>query len=186
MTDRRSLTRGLVLIAGAFVLLVTVLGGRPASADGTSFVPTGNLSIARRSHTATLLADGKVLLVGGWSGSQWLASADLYNPASGTFSPTGSMNTAQYGHAATRLANGKVLITGGYQFQYLSSAELYNPATGTFSPTGSMSASRYVHSATLLPSGKVLVAGGETAGGSTISSAELYDPATGSFAPLEA
>jgi len=59
----------------------------------------------------------------------WLASAEVYDPATGTFSPTGSMSTARNGHAATLMADGRVLIAGGGNdtSAYLASAELYQP-----------------------------------------------------------
>jgi len=59
-----------------------------------------------------------------------LASAELYDPATGTWSLTGSPNTARKDHAATLLPNGMVLVTGGargYGNAPLASAELYNP-----------------------------------------------------------
>ena len=134
---------------------------------------TGTLVIARISHTATLLPDGKVLVVGGLGRIEGelvdLTSAELYDPATNLWTATGSLNIARKVHTATLLPNGQVLVAGGGN----NSAELYDPATGLWTTTDSMSASRYGHTATLLPNGLVLVAGGGD------SSAELYNPATG-------
>ena len=142
---------------------------------------TGSMTWGRYFHTATRLADGKVLVTGGYSTSLgYLSTAEIYNPATGSFSPTAPLSTPRYGHTATLLPNGKVLIAGGYSpyLGYLSSAELYDPATGIFSPAGGMAFSRYVHEATLLQDGRVLITGGYGSGPQT---AELYDPATGLF-----
>ncbi|WNG30488.1 kelch-like protein [Cystobacter fuscus] len=145
---------------------------------------TGAMSTSREFHTATRLANGKVLVTGGsgWSGT--LASAEVYDPATGTWSPTGSMATSRYRHTAALLPNGKVLVMGGYRDEnlgtLLATAELYDPATGTWSATGPMSRGRHFHTATLLPGGKVLVTGGYT-GSEFTPTAELYDPATGTW-----
>lgn len=147
------------------------------------FTSTGSMAKARLGHTATLLTNGKVLIVGGvpTSVSQPTITAEIYDPATGAFTPTGSMAAARAGHTATPLQNGKVLITGGYteftngEFHASATAELYDPVTSSFSATGPMGAARFAHTATLLPSGMVLVAGGGD------STAELYDPSTGSF-----
>jgi hypothetical protein len=148
----------------------------------------------RSSHTATLLANGRVLLAGGDSAfyfSHTEASAELYDSATGTFGSTGSLTTPRSGHSATLLPNGKVLIAGGGPTLVgagpysLASAELYDPATGKFTVTGSMIAARSQHNATLLKNGKVLITGGYQLDNNHLtfpSGAELYDPATGTFA----
>jgi WD40 repeat protein len=144
---------------------------------------------ARGNHTATLLADGRVLIAGGSPNeSGHLAPAELYDPASGTFTVTGTPGSIRSGAMAVLLHDGRVLIAGGYLGGTppgaMASAELYDPATGKFSPTGSMSSPRMYASATLLRDGRVLIAGGaDDATGTTFTSAELYDPATGKFSP---
>ena len=157
------------------------------SAD--TFTATGRMTTSRLDHTATLLPDGKVLIVGGYapqdpSPPAVLKTAELYDPTTGTFSATGSMANARYAHSATLLPDGRVLIAGGYSG---TNAEFYDSATGRFTSAGNMITSRQWHTATLLNNGTVLIAGGNLDGsyassytvGST--SAEVYDPATGIF-----
>jgi len=146
------------------------------------------MTTPRYQYSATLLANGEVLIAGGYADpslSVYLASAELYNPATGTFSATGSMTTERASPTATLLPNGKVLVAGGTNCGgcVLASAELYDPVTGTFSATGPMTTPRYDHTATLLFNGKVLVAGGCGGSGTCplLGSAELYDPATKTF-----
>ena len=138
-----------------------------------SWIPTGSLNIPRWGHTATLLPNGKVLVVGGYGGNRPLngpeLSAELYDPVTGSWSVTGGLGMPRSGHTPTLLPNGKVLVAGGADSlgsdPSLNSAELYDPNTGQWSPTGNLNTGRRGHTATLLQDGKVLVAGGFTGGG---------------------
>ena len=147
-----------------------------------SFSATGMMVDARTQHTATLLQNGKVLIAGGVS--SFLATTELYDPATGTYSATGNMVHVRYGHTATLLRSGKVLIAGGTDTADqipAHYAELYDPGTGTFSNTGLFTNRRF-HTATLLQNGQVLFAGGyDDVSDSDLVDVELYDPGAGTF-----
>jgi hypothetical protein len=155
------------------------------------FVATASMTVVPTDGmTATRLQDGRVLIAGGEDSAQTpLASAQLYDPTSGTFNLTGSMTTARSGQTATLLPNGKVLIAGGdadagaTSGKALSSAELYDPDTGMFSLTGSMITDRDSASAILLADGRVLTTGGASscALGKPLAASDIYDPNTGMF-----
>jgi N-acetylneuraminic acid mutarotase len=138
------------------------------------------LATDRAFHTATMLRNGKVLVVGGEENRVLdLSSAELFDPATGTWSAVGSLTEARHIHTATMLPNGQVLVAGGVvggnsSVRCPASAELYDPSTGTWSATGALSTGRYWHLATLLNNGKVLVAGG-CDGVYYLNSAELYN-----------
>jgi hypothetical protein len=182
--------------------MVLIAGGEVSAGDGTftgsasaelydpnagTFSPTGNLNQARKSHTATLLGNGLVLIAGGNGLNGDPAAAELYNPSTNTFSSTGNLNTPRDAHSATLLNDGTVLIAGGEPSpggSALSSAELYNPSAGSFTTTGSLNTASANHTATLLNSGKVVIAGGSpTAFIGALARAEMYDPTTKLFTP---
>ena len=144
-----------------------------------TWVKTSAPSTARSLHTASVLADGTVLIAGGNNGSGYLTSAELYDPANGKWSTTGSLSTARVGHTASVLSDGQVLVVGGSGASVLASAELYNPMSKSWTTTGSLATARQHHTASVLANGQVLVAGGQGSTGPDLGSAELYNPATG-------
>jgi dipeptidyl aminopeptidase/acylaminoacyl peptidase len=155
-----------------------------------SFTVVASPDRTRSRHAAALLPDGRVLVTGGQTNFNDIGDphAALFSPASGTWAATGAMSTGRNGHTATLLADGRVLVTGGSALRQdasrrLATAELYDPSTGTFTATGSMSVRRQDHFAILLPNGKVLVGGGRDQNNGFPTVAELYDPTTGTFTP---
>ena len=199
---------GRVLVAGGYDCAAAGADGTWASAElydpatGT-FSPTGSMHAPRQDQTATLLADGRVLIAGGLTGpspaamtsitlasyelaetdSGFLATAEIYDPTTGTFSKTGSMSAPHRGHTATLLQDGRVLVVGNGGESSPSSkvADVYDPATGRWTRTGSMKVGRWLQTATLLQDGRVLILGGRSPKDSVYASAEMYDPRTGSF-----
>lgn len=150
-----------------------------------TFSPTGRMAVPRESHTATLLKDGRVLITGGHRGRRPAitihASAEIYDPSSGSFAAAGSLTVKRHKHDATQLADGRVLIVGGSDERdgdgAYRNAEVFNPSDGSFTAVKSaMNASRYKlqGTAVLLKNGRVLIAGGA-------NRAEVFDPATNSF-----
>ncbi len=141
----------------------------------TSWDVKQSMGTARAYHAAVTLADGRILVVGGVPsfGLNWSASAEIFNPASGSWTAAPSTTSVHTQPTATLLNDGRVLVVGG------SGASLYNPATNTWSPTGPMRHPRYGHTSTLLNDGSVLVAGGYGTG--YVAEAERFDPATASW-----
>jgi len=146
------------------------------------------MHVARESHTATLLADSTVLVVGGHAGRRAsiaiYASAERFdlraNRGRGAFRRTSDMARIRHKHDAVRLADGRVLVTGGADARdgrgAYRAAEIYDPVTDKWSATGDMRLTRYKHAGTsiLLADGTVVVAGGAAA-------PERYEPASGTF-----
>jgi tRNA A-37 threonylcarbamoyl transferase component Bud32 len=160
-------------------------GSPPAVLGGETWHGTGSLNQARWGHGAARLANGQVLVVGGNAGkdsSSALASAELYDAASGSWTTTASMSRARSYASVTVLDGGKVLVAGGaLDNAPLALAELYDPVLGSWSAIAKMSVPRVHHTATLLADGRVLVVGGGISRKTRASttSAEIYDPGTG-------
>lgn len=189
---------GRVLVGAGEAVGGGAVAARASSAElydprtGT-FSETGATTAVRSGSTWTVLADGRVLVAGGWDGHALLdlASAELFDPATGTFAATGAMLTGRSDAAAALLPDGRVLIAGGAistgpgTGTVTASAELYDPSTGTFTATGPMATALEARTATLLINGRILLAGGRGPGdlASGSAAAEIYDPATGTFSP---
>jgi large repetitive protein len=185
------LSDGRVLVVGGYDQLIPYADCFLSSAEiydenTQVWTPTGSLNSGRYGLTATLLADGKVLALGGGDGS-----VELYDPATGAWTLTGSTFYVRFGHTATRLQDGKVLVAGGLTYtpvprphdDSLNSAELYDPAAGNWYSVGKLNVARRYHTATLLPNGQVLAVGGVahdlySGGFLKLTSTELYDPTT--------
>ncbi|WP_437565627.1 kelch repeat-containing protein [Sorangium sp. So ce542] len=153
---------------------------------------TASMSVARANHTATRLLDGRILVAGGdaslLSGEYVShASAEIYDPATGTWSAAASMGSRRVSHTATLLDDGRVLVTGGYDPAVhaaeddpgVPTAEIYDPAVDAWTDAGSMVVPRAYHSAPRLADGRVLVVGGH--GYYASLTFEIYDPATGAW-----
>jgi Domain of unknown function DUF11/Kelch motif/Galactose oxidase, central domain len=171
-------------------LTTASMGARPQpavktvpDAIGTSRA-TGAMATVRSRHTLTLLASGRVLAVGGADPEGVaLASAEIFDPATGQWAPAGSLLEARMDHTATLLPSGKVLVAGGgTAAAILGSAEIYDPRTDdwTSAPGSELLTARWGHTATVLLDGEVLVAGGSGAGG-PLDGVELYDPESGTW-----
>ena len=144
-------------------------------------------------HTATLLANGQVLIAGGNSRTSLspapVSAAELYDSGEDSWSGAGRTSNARRGHTATLVlaSTQRLLVAGGYDgTAYLSSADLCNPASGTWTATTPLANARAYHTATSLSDGKVLAAGGIGSGG-PLASTELYNTSNGTWtaaAPL--
>lgn len=180
---------GRVLVAGG----VNVFGccEYTAHAETEIYNPISNawaagpsMHTARYSHTATLLSDGRVLVVGGNGGSPGgqLASAEIFDPARGTWDAAPDMGVARVEHTATLLPDGRVLVAGGVRGEtYSSASEIFDARAARWVRTGDMSVARAGHTATVWDDGKVLVAGGLFRYSDPLPTAEIYDPETGSW-----
>ncbi|HJQ22880.1 MAG TPA: HYR domain-containing protein [Blastocatellia bacterium] len=156
----------------------------PARIDtdaGDSILGMAELRFERRGHTATLLANGKVILIGGENADGLVKKAEVFDAASRRLAASAKLLEARAGHTATRLADGRILVIGGRgENGALAATEIYDPATERFTPGAALNRARVGHSATALADGRILVVGGDSEG-----SAELYDAATASFTLIE-
>ena len=173
-----ALPAGDLLVAGG--CHVDGCGAATSSAfvlSGTTVSRVEDLDEARDAHAAVPLADGRVLVVGGFAaeGSAPLASAEIFDPSSGRWTTTGSLALGRGGHAAALLGDGRVLVAGGWvgPSTYTDSTEIFDPATGSFTPGPRLPQASDGLAAASLGDGCALVVGGHV--GEQVASAQAAE-----------
>ncbi len=172
-------------------LLLLPLLAHLAAAQGKVF-PAPLLKDARQHHTASLLKDGRVLVVGGRGvdGLSTLATCELFDPKKNKWSTCAPLTLARSHHAATALDDGRLLVTGGTthesiegqnRFVALASVEVYDPKKNLWLTVTPMSDARNGHTATLLLDGTVLVVGGAREQRQHLTSVERFDPSANTW-----
>jgi hypothetical protein len=152
-------------------------GSSTAQRDG-EFRVTGSMALPRMDFTATRLADGRVLVVGGSNHPTTSASAEIYDPETGAFAWTGALVAPRAYHVAALLSDDQVLVVGG---ALSTSAELFDPVTGLFTATDAPAKAHYNGTATGVDD-DVLVIGGIDFG-VEVADIERYEMASGLFFP---
>jgi Bacterial TSP3 repeat len=173
--DGRILVTGGLAVNGSY--LASTDTAEVFAPNSNSFSLVGNMNAPRQLHTATLLANGMVLVAGGKPTSTSSSTAlDLFDPTNNVFIPAGNMTVARASHTATLLPNGDVILAGGAATD--TSIERFRLVDGqpTVSPAGNLVVARSGQLATVLSTGEILFAGGADA---SSAFAEKYDPATG-------
>lgn len=157
-----------------------------------SFSPAGSLIEARTGHSATLLADGRVLVVGGTPGNdpfdEPIRSAEIWDPDTMSFRPAGSLYVGRSNHSSTLLDDGRVVVMGGLAIEdglptAVAEIEIWDPGSETFGVASPLAYERGAHTATLLTDGRILVVGGfaysDLMQRSAVEAAEMFTPSSG-------
>ena len=141
--------------------------------ESGTWTETAPMSEKRANHSALVLDDGKVIVIGGGkTDGPYLKSIEIYDPNTDTWKFGAEMTKGRVAHTATILSDGKVLVVGGKG--KLTLAEVYDPDTDTWTLAGETNKSRGDHAALLLADGSVLVTGGI----GYLTEAELFDSST--------
>lgn len=142
-----------------------------------SWSKVASMQFTRERHTANLLENGSLVVIGG-AGAGYPLPIEIYNPATKSWDASGSLIVGRQNHTSTLMADGRILIAGGFNGEFLNECEVYDPATQITTRVASMNQVRHDHEATLLADGRVLVEGGRVggAGGVYLNQAEIYDP----------
>jgi Kelch motif len=172
-------------------------GGSPVEKSAEIFDPAtdtwtaaDHMSIARYNQQATLLADGRVLVTGGFNVSIFhipIRDAEIYDPAADRWSQARNMDTPRATHVAFLRADGRVAVAGGWTqppntITITATAETYDPVANAWTPAPGLPAPRgsLVNHGVMLLNGDFLAAGGRLDSG-TIATSDRYSAATGTW-----
>jgi galactose oxidase-like protein/Kelch motif protein len=135
----------------------------------------GAMSTGRQSPYATVMADGRIFVVGGYTPTGYSGTADIYDPATSTFS-TVTLPAERAYMAIALLKSGRILIAGGVGTSgTLGDVILFDPTTSTFLTTnGTLNPPRALATATTLNDGRVVIAGGQEAGGMIVPAVDIF------------
>jgi len=151
------------------------------SPDASTVVVGPSMTDRRDAHTATAVPDGRVVLVGGYTGEGRppLDTIEIFDPAAGTVLGAGRLAQARGGHAATALKDGRVLVIGGWVARrtFTATTEIVDPVTRNVSQAAALPVALGSLDAVTLHDGRVLVTGGQTGPEDGTRAAALYDPA---------
>ncbi len=149
----------------------------------------GSVNIARQHHTASMLSDGRILIVGGLSHVSPIADCEIYDPATQTSTMVAPMKQARYEHQATSLNDGRVMVTGGriggWNGTFFTESEIYDPATNTWSVVDPMNQARQRGLLIQFSDGSILSAAGRNSSTSTAPGSELFDLSTGHWSSTD-
>ena len=173
---------GRVLVAGGLVDGGSTVSSAEIYDPATGlFSSTGSMLSPRQGNDITLdaavLADGRALIAGGFN-DQALATAEVYDPLSGTFMAVGSMTSPRYRHSVVKLANGQVLVMGGINLSnaVLNTAEIFDPATNIFTKIANISSARHGMRAIRLSDNRIMISGGRDQSNNLVNIVEFYTP----------
>src|SRR5207248_6783280 len=141
-----------------------------------NFSSAGVMTSPRINHSAAVLSDGRVLLIGGSDGTNALNTVDILDPSSGAIRQGPVLSTPRTSATATTTLDGKVVVVGGNDGSAdLASIEIFDPASGQFALSQSqLSTARSTHNAFLLPNNTSILVVGGSSSGTPLNSAELY------------
>lgn len=155
---------------------------------GKGFSAGPRMLVPRSGHSATLLNDGRILIVGGFAreATPPVATAEVFDPKTGAFTAAGKLGVARGGHSAVRMADGRVLVAGGWigPRQYTETVEFFDPVTNSFSPGPPMPSIRHAAPGVALADGRVLIAGGQEVHDRGLTSALVYVPESKQWQPV--
>lgn len=158
---------GRVLVTGGYGGPYQYSSSAVASAElwdptTSTFHETDSMASPRVQHTATVLPDGRVLVVGGAGPGNGQAEAEIWDPESELFAPAGTLRNPRFGHAATLLPDGRVLVAGGgdpIEGTGIGNVEIWDPSGSAFVEDSRFLDDPRSVSLIRLSTGRVLIAG---------------------------